>query len=260
MVGGGRAKEHHGRAPVRRGEVGGAGIGGDHKRGVCDEGRERAEGLMSRQDSFLAETCEGRDPDRSRPFCGAARKDHVMPGQNQFRRDFGEAVLGPEAASVRGSGMNHCRGRPVRPGRGPVQPEVTGVGLDAVPLQQPRPPLTLVDIVFPERAGPPTGSMGNDPLRPEGLDPGLALRAPSVQVDRDIHPARRQGQRDVEAMGGEQFVAPDQGKGVPKPVLGGVEQPMRGVRPAQGMKGRYSDEQIAELQRPQHQHHRAAVL
>jgi hypothetical protein len=81
-----------------------------------------------------------------------------------------------------------------------------------------------------------------------------------MQINRDVHPSRRQGQRDVEAMGGEQFIAPDQGNRLTKPVLGSVEKSMLRVGPAEGMQGRYGNEQVAELQRAQYQHNRPAIF
>jgi hypothetical protein len=126
---------------------------------------------LSCQYEFLAEACESGNPGSARPFCRAAREDHLVTGLRQFGRDCGEAFLRPEPASVSGSGVNHRCPLPVRPRGRQLQPEIAGIGLDAVPLQQPGPPLTLMDVVFPEWAKPVIRGMRYDPPRPECLDP-----------------------------------------------------------------------------------------
>ena len=102
--------------------------------------------------------------------------------------------------------------------------------------------------------------MRDDPSRLERFDAGIALHSPSVQVDGHIHLTGFQGNRNIEAMRGEQLEAADEGNCILQPSLRSVKQPVPRIGAAEGMQCRHGNEQVAKLQRPQHQHNGAAVF
>ena len=166
-------------------------------------------------------------------------------------------LCGPQPAAV---GRAHVQHRGARAGAGHgwrEEPVVGGVGFDAVPLQQPGPPLALMDVLHPRRARPGRRSGGRGWCRAAiAARRRLAFGPAAVEVHGNVHPAGLDGNRNIQAVGGEQFVPAHQVQRLLQPVLGRVKQAVVRVGAPQRMERRHGNQQVAQLQCPQDQQDR----
>jgi hypothetical protein len=117
-----------------------------------------------------------------------------------------------------------------------------------------------MDVLNPYRTRPAVSIVPDDGTRPDLSQPVVTFRPAAVEVHRDVHPAGLDGNRDVQAVRGEQFVPAHQIQSFREPALSGIEQPVLRECPPQCAECRHSDQQVAELQGTQNQQDRLFLI
>jgi len=230
-----------------------------HQHGrVGDEGRERVERqrALAREDQGRADACEPRHLARALPLGRPRGDDHLESARGEPARDGGEALCGPATGAVEGADVHDSGAGNL--GRGIRNPDrhVVGARREPMPAHEPRPALALEQAVDPFGAGPrhPVGARARvtqPPGRRQRLEQRRALRAPPVQVDRDVdravplerrvEPGRRQ-QLDRRV---------DEAHHRLEPAGRREHEAVRRVAAPQRLQRGHRDEQVAELESAQ---------
>lgn len=150
---------------------------------------------------------------RSRPFLLAACDRNISSGTGRRSGNRSEPWGRPQSASVgsarvdvrdAGTGCRHPRRQ---------KPQVAGLGLNAVPVEQSRPARTLGHIFHPGRSLPldpgPAISVSDAVIRPESIQSRAILWSGPMEVHGHVDNVRRHGNRYVQSLCVEQFAPTD---------------------------------------------------
>lgn len=186
----GRSEQDHRRPAEGIREMGRTRVGADDEVRSRDARRELSEGLGPRRHTQTVRAdrrpCrdDGGDLLGSAAFGPRAGEHDLVSALEQLDTDRGEALDRPQSASLRGpdvddrSGSRQSDRKPDR-----IDPQILGVGVHSDMREHPRPAATLVQVLDPRGAGPARSRMAPLQRGPEGLEPGVAGRAATVEVD-----------------------------------------------------------------------------
>jgi hypothetical protein len=111
----------------------------------------------------------------------------------------GEPLRRPEPARKGGADVDYCSVRKAGRRRRREQSAFKRVGVDPVPLQQPRPALPFVHVLDPFGAVAETSAVLHDMTGADGLQEFAALRAFAMEVYGNVHVAGADGKRIIQA-------------------------------------------------------------
>lgn len=264
MLGEGRPEQDHRRAAECAGQVRGTGVCRDNEIGVGNDREEILQrDLPGRHPHLVGDSVV--DGDRRiggfqcpAPFVGIPGEEDIVPGAHQMNHHLSETRGGPVAAGVGSTDMDDHAARSATDlvsatGWRSLQMQVGGVSIESVCPYQPGPAFTLVEIVTPRRALPAGCSVAYAQTRAEAVQPTAAFRSIAVQVHRDIDAAVGDCQREIQPVGRQDSVhAADQLDDRSEPGPARHQQVVVGQPPAQSPQSGHGNEQVAELQGPQH--------
>ncbi len=259
----GRTEQHDRRPPVCRGQMSGAGVGGDDQASCGDERDELGELGAAGQHHSLLDPGDPCDVHGAFPLGVAAGEHHPVAVIGQRAGHRGEARHRPAPRTIRRTDVEHGgAGDDRRRGRR-AQPQVERIRRHAEGAHQSRPALPLVQVVTPARQRGGVGAVaidlgnvvGDRHPRGERIDEIAAARTGAVQIGGDVDTPGGKGQVRVQSRHRQQLVdAPDELDHRREPAARGKDHPVSRERTAQSADGGDRDQQVTELQRPQDEH------
>lgn len=257
------AEQRHGGRGERGRQMGHPGVPADHQPGPGHQRGQLAQPGAPGEHARRRQPGEHGHPLGEVPLPRAPGDHHLVPVPPQVRGHQREPLRRPAPGRVPGPGVDDDGpGLLLARGEAP-EPQIGGVGRDAVPGEQVAPAPYLVHAVPPDRsarAGEGGVGVGQQPGRAGAVERGDAARAGAVQVDRDVHaPAERRyvtGPRHVAHL----VHRADQRHQGRQRGRRGQHDPVAGVGAAQGAQGGDRGEQVTESQPAQYHHDRAVRL